>query len=60
LLKEYINEGTFGYVWSAIKFRNRGVSCFKKYLKDQERGDNALSEGIKLIGGDSPSKRYSK
>ena len=49
VLKEYINEGTFGYVWSAIHLETEELIALK-IPKDQERGDNTLSEGIKLIG----------
>lgn len=49
VLKEYINEGTFGYVWSAIHLETEELVALK-IPKDQERGDHALSEGIKLIG----------
>lgn len=54
ILKEYINEGTFGYVWSAINLETEELVALK-IPKDQERGDNALSEGIKLIGDSHPN-----
>lgn len=49
ILKEYISEGTFGYVWSSFNLETEKVVALK-IPKDQERGDNALSEGLKLIG----------
>lgn len=49
VLKEYINEGTFGYVWSAIHLETEELVALK-IPKDQERGDHTLSEGVKLIG----------
>lgn len=54
VLKEYINEGTFGYVWSAIHLETEALIALK-IPKDQERGDHALSEGIKLIGHTHPN-----
>lgn len=54
VLKEYINEGTFGYVWSAIHLETEELIALK-IPKDQERGDHALSEGIKLIGHTHPN-----
>ena len=54
VLKEYINEGTFGYVWAAIHLETEALIALK-IPKDQERGDHALSEGIKLIGHTHPN-----
>ncbi|PGD70276.1 serine/threonine-protein kinase [Bacillus wiedmannii] len=54
VLKEYINEGTFGYVWSAIHLETEELIALK-IPKDQERGDHSLSEGIKLIGHSHPN-----
>ena len=54
ILKEYISEGTFGYVWSAIHLDSEELVALK-IPKDQERGDHALSEGIKLIGYSHPN-----
>ncbi|MDQ2087922.1 protein kinase [Herbivorax sp. ANBcel31] len=54
VLKEYINEGTFGYVWSAINLETEELVALK-IPKDQERGDNTLSEGVKLIGDSHPN-----
>lgn len=54
VLKEYINEGTFGYVWSAMHLDSEEIVALK-IPKDQERGDHALSEGIKLIGQFHPN-----
>lgn len=47
ILKEYISEGTSGYVWSSFNLETEKVVALK-IPKDQERGDNALSEGLKL------------
>ncbi|MUL33950.1 serine/threonine-protein kinase [Priestia megaterium] len=54
VLKEYISEGTFGYVWSAINLETEELIALK-IPKNQERGDHALSEGIKLIGHFHPN-----
>src|SRR5699024_7756904 len=54
VLKEYINEGTFGYVWSAIRLETEELVALK-IPKDQERGDHTLSEGVKLIGDPHPN-----
>jgi serine/threonine protein kinase len=54
VLKEYINEGTFGYVWSAVHLETEEMIALK-IPKDQERGDHTLSEGIKLIGQNHPN-----
>ena len=54
VLKEYINEGTFGYVWSAVNLETEETIALK-IPKDQERGDHTLSEGIKLIGHNHPN-----
>lgn len=49
LLKEFIDEGSFGYVWKAINLDNNEVIALK-IPKDQERGDNTLAEGKEFIG----------
>jgi len=54
ILKEYISEGTFGYVWSALKLETEEIVALK-IPKDQERGDNALSEGQRLVGQHHPN-----
>jgi len=54
ILKEYINEGTFGYVWKAFNIQKEKTVALK-IPKDQERGDNTLSEGKKLIGYSHPN-----
>lgn len=54
VLKEYISEGTFGYVWSAMNLEKEKLIALK-IPKDQERGDHALSEGVKLIGYSHPN-----
>ncbi len=41
VLKEYINEGTFGYVWSAINLETEELIALK-IPKDQERGEIML------------------
>lgn len=54
ILKEYVNEGTFGYVWSTLNLDTDKIVALK-IPKDQERGDNALSEGVKLVGCSHPN-----
>jgi len=49
LLKEFIDEGSFGLVWKAINLENKQIVSLK-IPKDQERGDNTLSEGKEFIG----------
>ncbi len=38
LLKEFIDEGSFGYVWKAVNLENRQTVALK-IPKDQERGE---------------------
>ena len=48
LLKEFIDEGSFGCVWKALNLEtNKTVAL--KIPKDQERGDNTLAEGREFI-----------
>lgn len=54
LLKEFIDEGSFGYVWKAVNLE-RGQTVALKIPKDQERGDNTLSEGKEFIGSYHPN-----
>jgi 2-enoate reductase len=54
LLKEFIDEGSFGYVWKAVNLENRQTVALK-IPKDQERGDNTLSEGKEFIGSHHPN-----
>jgi len=49
LLKEFIDEGSFGSVWEAVNLENNKIVALK-IPKDQERGDNTLSEGKEFIG----------
>ncbi|SNX54482.1 serine/threonine-protein kinase [Thermoanaerobacterium sp. RBIITD] len=54
LLKEFIDEGSFGSVWKAVNLENRQTVALK-IPKDQERGDNTLSEGKEFIGNHHPN-----
>ena len=54
LLKEFIDEGSFGYVWKAVNLENMQTVALK-IPKDQERGDNTLSEGKEFKGSYHPN-----
>lgn len=54
LLKEFIDEGSFGSVWKAVNLDTREIIALK-ILKDQERGDNTLAEGKEFIGCQHPN-----
>lgn len=54
LIKEFIDEGSFGSVWKAVNLENRQIVALK-IPKDQERGDNTLSEGKEFIGNYHPN-----
>ena len=47
VLKEYINEGTFGYVWSAINLETEELIALK-IPKDQEQGRPCFSRRDKI------------
>jgi CRISPR type III-B/RAMP module-associated protein Cmr3 len=54
LLKEFIDEGSFGYVWRSVNLESKEIVALK-IPKDQERGDNTLSEGKEFIGNHHPN-----
>lgn len=49
LLIDYIDEGSYGYVWKATRLPDGKVVALK-IPKNQEKGDMALTEGKKLMG----------
>jgi serine/threonine protein kinase len=54
LLQDFIDDGTFGYVWKALNLQ-KDETVALKIPKDQEKGDLALSEGKRLIGCEHPN-----
>ncbi|GFZ93798.1 hypothetical protein GCM10008018_45290 [Paenibacillus marchantiophytorum] len=48
ILKKYISEGTYGYVWKAIRCSD-GETVALKIPKNQERGDACLIEGEQFM-----------
>lgn len=49
ILKDYIDAGTFGSVWTAVNLETDELVALK-IPKDQERADNTLAEGKELQG----------
>ncbi len=54
ILKDYIDEGTFGSVWTAVNLETNDIVAVK-IPKDQERADNTLTEGKELQGCEHPN-----
>ncbi|MCZ0755606.1 protein kinase domain-containing protein [Anoxybacillus sp. J5B_2022] len=49
ILQEMIGEGSYGYVWKALRCKDEEIVALK-IPKSQERGDAALVEGERFIG----------
>jgi serine/threonine protein kinase len=49
ILQEMIGEGTYGYVWKALRCDDGEIVALK-IPKSQERGDAALVEGERFVG----------
>lgn len=54
ILKDFIDAGTFGSVWTAVNLRTDEIVALK-IPKDQERADNTLAEGKELQGCEHPN-----
>ncbi|SKB73119.1 Tetratricopeptide repeat-containing protein [Acetoanaerobium noterae] len=54
IIQEYIDSGTFGTVWKAINLETSQVIALK-IPKNQERGDETLSEGKRLLNYKHPN-----
>lgn len=54
ILKDFIDEGSFGSVWTAINLDINEIVAVK-IPKDQERADNTLAEGKELQGSEHPN-----
>lgn len=54
LLKEFLGDGSYGYVWRSIRLDD-GQEVALKIPKDQESGDKILKEGEKLEGHKHPN-----
>lgn len=49
ILQQYVSEGTYGYVWKAIRCSDEQIVALK-IPKNQERGDACLVEGEPFLG----------
>lgn len=54
ILQDFIDAGTFGYVWTAINLETDNIVAVK-IPRDQERADNTLAEGKELQGSEHPN-----
>ncbi|MCK8828255.1 protein kinase [Natroniella acetigena] len=53
ILKEFLGDGSYGYVWKAMRLEDGEVVALK-IPKKQESGDKVLKEGSKLQGHTHP------